>query len=384
MQLYRFFSNMKHYFAIILAMRLILFPLFILLMMSGCTTQNVDVAKKQDTQPRFIATSFDALDGWEDENHREILNLFVQNCKTPQAKKVYGDLCAEASLSQDNPKDFFEQNFIPYRIDAKGTNQIVTGYYEPELHGSLVKTERFRYPIYKIPQDLITVELASIYPELRNYRLRGRVVGDKLVPYSTRAEIMQNGLDAEVICYVDSKIDLFFLEVQGSGRVVFDDGHSIYVGYANQNGHRYSSIGRYLVKQHEIAIEDISLQSIKAWLITHPDRLDEVLNQNKSVVFFQQREYQARGALGVELVPFRSVAVDRNYIPLGSMLFIKADTDLIPKNRLVFAQDTGGAIRGAIRADLFTGFGERAGEIAGKLKAPLTLWTLLPRERDGE
>lgn len=367
---------MKHYFAIISDMRFILFCLFVLLMMSGCSNHKVDVVKK--------SVDFRSLHGWDVENHQLLLDLFIQNCQATKAKKLYGDLCMQASLFEGNPKSFFEQNFTPYHIDAEGENQILTGYYEPELHGSYVKTERFAYPIYKTPQDLITVKLTSIYPELKNYRLRGRVVGDKLVPYSTRAEIERSGLDAEVICYVDSKIDLFFLEVQGSGRVVFDDGSTIYVGYDNQNGHKYSSIGRYLVAHKEIALQDISLQSIKSWLLAHPNRLDEVLNYNKSVVFFKQRMYPARGALGVNLMPFRSVAVDSRYIPLGSMLFMRANSDMIPSNRLVFAQDTGEAIKGAVRADLFTGFGAYAGEIAGGLIAPLELWILLPKKRMAE
>jgi membrane-bound lytic murein transglycosylase A len=257
---------------------------------------------------------------------------------------------------------------------------MLTGYYEPELHGSLTKSEVYKYPVYETPDDLVVVDLSSIYPELKKYRLRGKLEGSKLVPYDVREDVSKNGLvNASVICYVDSKIDLFFLEVQGSGRIVLDDGESIYVGYDNQNGHKYKSIGKYLVAHNEIALKDISLQTIKAWFEQHPKRVDEVLNYNPSLVFFKKREHKARGALGLDLTPLRSVAVDRAFIPLGSMLYMDAQTQSFDASRVVFAQDTGGAIKGALRADMFLGFGKEAGKIAGELKAPLNLWVLVPK-----
>jgi len=249
------------------------------------------------------------------------------------------------------------------------------------LEGSLHKHDEYVYPIYRKPKDLVVVDLSSIYPELKNYRLRGRLEGDKLIPYYTRAESESNLLDAEVVCFCDSKIDRFFLEIQGSGKIHLDDNKTMFIGFENQNGHRYSAIGRYLVKIGALRLEDVSLQSIREWLDNNPSRVDEVLNYNESMVFFQEREQGATGALGLELTPLRSIAVDTRYIPLGSMLYLNADVNNSQISKVVFAQDTGGAIKGRVRADLFVGSGEGALEIAGKLKAPLSLWMLLPKNK---
>jgi membrane-bound lytic murein transglycosylase A len=177
-------------------------------------------------------------------------------------------------------------------------------------------------------------------------------------------------------------VDKFFLEIQGSGKVILDDNSTIFIGYDNQNGHKYRAIGRYLVKIGAMELKDVSLQSIKRWLKEHPSRVDEVLNYNKSLVYFKQRSQGATGALGLELTPNRSVAVDRKYIPLGSMLYLSSEIDDRNVSRVVFAQDTGGAIRGAVRADMFLGSGEKALEVSGHLKSALKLWILLPKTGD--
>jgi membrane-bound lytic murein transglycosylase A len=174
------------------------------------------------------------------------------------------------------------------------------------------------------------------------------------------------------------------LEIQGSGRVRLRNGETIFLGYDNQNGHRYRAIGRYLVKIRALKYEEVSLQSIRAWLDKHPKRVDEVLNYNKSVVYFKQTHQSACGALGVCLTPKRSIAVDRRYIPLGSMLYLNADIKDKNVSKIVVAQDTGGAIKGAIRADMFLGFGKEARNIAGKLKSPLKLWILLPKTKKAQ
>jgi len=205
-------------------------------------------------------------------------------------------------------------------------------------------------------------------------------VENKLVPCYSRLELSTRKIDAKVICYTDSKIDLFFLEVQGSGRVKFESGETIFLGYDNQNGHPYKSIGKYLVKRDEISQKNISLQSIKKWFKQNPTKVDDVLNYNPSVVFFKKREQGATGALGLKLTAYRSIAVDRRYIPLGSMLFLSAEGKKISFHRIVFAQDTGGAIKGKNRADIFLGFGENAGKIAGELQAPLKLWIFRPKK----
>ncbi|MEA3370468.1 MAG: murein transglycosylase A [Campylobacterota bacterium] len=346
----------------------------------GCSKEP-SVAFKELPQTNLQKSSFKDLPNWENENYDEVLYSFMNNCRAKKSVEIYGELCSKTQRVSD-AKEFLESNFSPYRIVAQSTHEesIMTGYFEPELHGSLTKTQRFKYPIYNTPNDLVVVNLASVYADLKEYRLRGRLEENRVVPYYSRAEINAREINAEPICYCDSKIDKFFLEVQGSGRVKLDSGETIYVGYDNQNGHKYSSIGKYLVKSGEISQEDISLQSIRAWFKANPARVDEVLNHNASFVFFKQRKNAASGSLGLELTPLRSVAVDRRYIPLGSMVYLSALGKTKEYQRTVFAQDTGGAIKGSVRADMFLGFGDEAGEIAGELKAPLKLWILVPKK----
>ncbi|WP_294927072.1 MltA domain-containing protein [Sulfurimonas sp.] len=325
-------------------------------------------------------SDFSELPNWSQEDYANALESFVRSCKTAKTQEIYADLCIRATDAVD-AKGFLTTYFTPYKIALPNSSQdgLLTGYYEPELRGSLTKKEPYIYPVYRTPKDLVVVDLGEQYPELKSYRLRGKIIGNRLVPFHDREDAVKNELDAEIICYTDSKIDLFFLEVQGSGRVSLDNGSTIFVGYENQNGHKYASIGKYLVNMGEIALEDISLQSIKAWLEQNPSRIDEVLNYNKSMVFFRQKEHAASGSLGVVLTPKRSIAVDRRYIPLGSMLYLSAQDEAVSFNRVVMAEDTGGAIKGSVRADIFMGYGEEAKEVAGRLKAPLKLWILLPK-----
>ncbi|MDD2789481.1 MAG: murein transglycosylase A [Sulfurimonas sp.] len=345
------------------------------------------VLKVCDSMPetRLVGTEFGFLPEWEKENFQEALAAFVNSCKTTKTKKLYTNLCQRAQESKD-ARAFLEQEFTPYQINANDGAEtgLLTGYYEPQLKGSLKKTKIYKYPVYKTPDDLITVDLGSVYPELKKYRLRGKIVGNKLVPYPSRKQMNPLSGPMEVICYVDSQVDLFFLEVQGSGRVLLENGETLYIGYDNQNGHPYKAIGRYLVKINELKLEDVSLQSIKAWLEKHPSRINEVLNYNDSVVYFKQKYESASGALGIQLTPKRSIAIDRKFIPLGSLLYMSADVDENKFCNLVVAQDTGGAIKGAVRADLFMGHGEDAMQTAGKLKSDLHLWILLPKEENQE
>ena len=366
-------------------MKYILSILFTILLFLGCSKepQVKENAIIFDKLPKtyLIKSDFEKLPNWSNENYDDLLYSFLNNCKTSKTKRLYNQTCKKAENINTTIKLFIENEFTPYKIVTKdaSSNGLLTGYYEAQLKGSLVKTNKYRYPIYETPTDLINVDLSSIYPNLKNYRLRGRVVGNKLIPYDTRAEQSSKKILANIICYTDSKIDLFFLEIQGSGRVELENGETIYIGYDNQNGHKYRAIGRYLVKIGALKLKDVSLQTIRKYLYENPSRVDEVLNYNKSVVYFKQRKNPASGALGVELTPNRSIAVDRRYIPLGTMLYLDSKIENKEVNRVVFAQDTGGAIKGTIRADMFLGHTKDAMEIAGELKSPLKLWILLPK-----
>ncbi len=350
------------------------------------TETNVVVEKEYTTfaampKTKLIKSSFKDLPDWETENYKTAIDSFVNSCKSKKTKKIYKDLCKGAMNTLD-PESFLKQEFIPYKITRPGKKEhgLLTGYYEPRLNGSREKKGKFIYPIYETPNDMFVVDLGKQYPELKNYRLRGRVENNKLIPYYERKEATKKSLDANVICYTDSKIDLFFLEVQGSGRVKLDNGETMFIGYDNQNGHKYKSIGKYLVKIGAIPMKNVSLQSIREWFNKNPHRVDEVLNYNKSMVFFKEKEQPATGSLGLELTPERSIAVDNRYIPLGSMLYLSADMKDECVNKVVMAEDTGGAIKGSVRADMFLGYGKKARAIAGKLKAPLKLWILLPKK----
>lgn len=376
-------------------MKTILSSIIILTTFAGCTKDPkleylLDLNESKaclmfDCLPKtyLIKSSFQELPDFENENFDMALTNFNNSCVSSKTKEFYPSLC-EKAVDANNSRKFITSEFIPYSVTAQDGNNtgMLTGYYEPYLRGSLTQDNQYKYPVYGTPNDLVVVDLSSVYPDLKNYRLRGRIEGNKLVPYHTRGESDDLEIDADIICYVDSRIDLFFLEVQGSGRVVLENNETLFIGYDNQNGHRYSSIGRYLVDAGEIPLEEISLQSIRAWFDKNPLRVDEVLHHNESVVYFKRKDKKATGSLGLELTPSRSIAVDKRIIPLGSMLYLNASQEDVKFSKIVQAQDTGGAIKGAIRADMFLGFGNEAREIAGKLKAPLKLWIFLPRDKE--
>ncbi|WP_457747034.1 murein transglycosylase A [Sulfurimonas sp.] len=359
-------------------MKHILYFITIIFLILGCTKEP-KVVLKDYKNTHLKEESFQILENFTNEDFNATLEHFRKNCKSKKVQNIYAKLCQDVQDVNDS-KTFILQNFKPYKIvSAKREDTgLLTGYYEPLIHASLKKNNKYMYPLYATPQDLVTVDLSSIYPELKHYRLRGRLQGNKLVPYFTRAQSALNDINASIICYCDSKVDKFFLEIQGSGKVLLDDNSTMNIGYDNQNGHKYKAIGRYLVSIGALSIDAVSLQSIRAWLDANPSRVDEVLNYNDSLVFFSQREQGATGALGFELTPKRSVAVDKRYIPLGSMLYLSSDINGSKINKIVFAEDTGGAIKGAIRADYFLGSGKEAAKIAGHLKSPLKLWILLP------
>lgn len=280
-----------------------------------------------------------------------------------------------------------------YSITAPDGSQqgLVTGYYEPILRGRRTISSGYRVPVYGVPQDLIVVDLADLHPELRHLRLRGRLEGRRLLPYWSRAEIERRALGAggeapskpPVLAWVEDPVELFFLQVQGSGQIELDSGERIRLGYADQNGHPYRSLGRYLVNNAELPLEQASMQGIKAWARTNPAKLADALNANPSYVFFRLLDSAEGpfGALGVALTPGYSIAVDPRFVPLGAPVFLATTMPNSPESleRLVVAQDTGGAIRGALRGDLFWGSGESAGALAGRMRQSGRMWLLWPR-----
>lgn len=348
-----------------------------MLLIGGCSKEPVAIKDKDEL---FKEVRFSDLIEWNRQNHSEDLKLFIDGCKNKKTQNMYKELCQNA-LKTTNAKEFFETNFTPYAIlnNKNRTDEgLLTGYYEPLIKASLTKKEPFIYPIYATPKDLATIELGSIYDELKKLNLRGRLIGNKVVPYYTREEIDKKGVDADVLAYSNSKIDLFFLEVQGSGVLELPSNERIFVGYDNQNGHKYRSIGKYLIDSGAIAKDNISMQSIKKYLLANPKEIDKILNYNNSKIFFKLKDSSAKGALGEVLTPKKSIAVDREFIELGSLLYLSAKNENI--NSMVLAQDTGGAIKGSLRADLFLGQGKEAEELAGRLQDTLKLYILLPKK----
>ena len=354
------------------------------------------VAKAEVITPadHLRVVSFDQLPGWAEDDLTQLWPAFLASCEVMVRRAGWQEVCTEAqqlsAVDGASLRNFFESRFLPHQVrntdgSVSGT---VTGYYEPLLRGSRTRGGVFQTPLYRSPSDLLTVDLGGVYPELKNMRLRGRLSGNKVVPYYTRAELMQKGLAPGMeLVWVDDAVDAFFLQVQGSGRVTLEDSkETVRMAYADQNGHPYKSIGRYLIERGELKLEQASMQGIKAWVAANPHRLRELLNANPSFVFFKEEKITdagkgPRGALGVPLTAQRSVAIDPQFVALGAPVFLSTTrpNSELPIRQLMMAQDTGGAIRNAVRADFFWGFGDEAGELAGKMKQAGQMWLLLPK-----
>ncbi len=353
----------------------------------------IDASPSPDAaRGRLEKSRWDALPGFNADNPVGALVAFKQSCTVLVTKPEWQSVCNLAIAISANAKPdvvtaFFRANFEPYRVvnNDESETGTVTGYYEPLLRGSRVPTAQFRYPVYAPPQDLITIDLSDVYPDLKFRRLRGRLVGNKLVPYLDRGEIGGDAapLKGLEIAFVDNVVELFFLEIQGSGQILLPDGSRLRVGYADQNGHPFRSLAGQLIRRGEIKAEHASMQGIKEWARRNPRKVRQFLNANPSFVFFRELPGDLSGpigTLGVPLTAERSIAVDQRVIPLGVPVFLSTTfpgtkQDL---NRLMVAQDTGGAINGAVRVDFFWGFGDEAGAIAGRMKQRGKMWVLLP------
>jgi membrane-bound lytic murein transglycosylase A len=337
--------------------------------------------------------SFRALPGWDQDRHAESWPALRRSCEQFLARATdaaWIELChavqAIESPSDAQAREFFETRFIPYVVNGDGSRDgLITGYYEPLLNGSLTRTDRFRYPLYRRPDNLLTIDLTSLYPELKGRPVRGRLDGKRVIPYLDRAQIARerSPLAGNELLWVDDPVEAYLLQVQGSGRVRLPDGSQVAVGYADQNGHPYRSLGAQLIQRGELRREEVTLPRIREWIAAHPEETEALLNSNPSFVFFRLREAGAEGpvgSLGVPLVAERSIAVDPAYITLGLPVWLNTTLpDGSRYQRLVVAQDTGGAIKGAVRADVFFGQGDAAGRVAGEMKQTGQLYVLRPR-----
>jgi len=354
-------------------------------------------ADARPAEPAYKRVELTEVPGWENYDFSSGYLNFKNQCPTLlKRKNAAAELknTCEAMIKNKKPekltaKQWFESKFDAWQIvQADGQKHgLLTGYFEPMVKGSRQKRDKFLHPLFPTPADLLTIDLADTYPNLKGMRLRGRLEGNKVVAYSNRAEWEKLGeKKVDPLVWLDDALDAFLLQVQGSGRVELDSGQTIRLGYADQNGHPYVAIGKVLVNRGALTVEEATVPGIRKWAEKNPKELAGLLNENPSVVFFKESALSNPnegpvGSLGVPLVPEMSIAVDPNIIPLGSPVILNSEH---PENKsayekLVFAQDTGGAIRGRVRADLFWGWGKRPGDLAGVTRQPLNLWLLWPK-----
>lgn len=347
--------------------------------------------------PKLQPAEWSALEGWQDDDLRESLPALRASCSAVANKPGWGEPCAALVMLDPNDRGavraFYEAFFRPWQLlNGDGSDQgLITGYYEPLLKASRSRGGAYRHAIHAVPDDLLVIDLSSINPDLKNMRLRGRLEGRKVVPYWSRAELDARAaeLDRKALFWAADALDVFFLQVQGSGQVELPDGSRVRVGYADQNGHPYASIGRWLVDQGELKLEQASMQGIRDWARANPSRVPALLAANPSYVFFRELPIGKQapglpegplGALGVPIAGGRVVAVDPRAVPLGAPVWLSTTrpNSSQPLRRLMMAQDTGGAIKGGVRADFFWGFGPEAGAQAGRMKQQGRMWVLLP------
>jgi peptidoglycan lytic transglycosylase A len=363
-----------------------------------------------DTQ--YEPLEWQALDGWAGDDHAAAFATFLTSCRKlggsrqlsaelARVSRGLREVCrrAEAAVPLDDggARRFFETNFRPVRIVKLGDSQgFVTGYYEPVVAGSTVATAEFTAPLYRRPSDLVTPDSRTLGDDVALNGLKvGRLAGPgRVVPYYTRGEIEDGALKAEhlEICWLRNEVDVLFAQIQGSARIDLQNGSMLRVNYDGYNGWPYTPIGRVLIDRGYMTKDQVSMQHIREWASAHAGSASDVVRQNKSYVFFKvtglSSEDEPEGAEGVPLAPGRSIAVDRSLHAYGTPFFIDADLPIADGRaptkfqRLVIAQDTGSAIVGPARADIYFGAGRDAARIAGRIKSHAQIIMLLPRALD--
>ncbi|MGN6747659.1 MAG: murein transglycosylase A [Xanthobacteraceae bacterium] len=394
-----------------LSLRLVAALAVIFALPSAVSAQSSGPLVFPDTQ--YEPVEWSELEGWSSDDHAAAFAAFLGSCRTLQNRRrqsardltpisaALKDICDDARaaipLDEDGARKFFEDHFRPIRINRLGDSDgFLTGYYEPIIAGSRVPTGEFTAPLYRRPPNLVPAgrrRLGEAFPS--KGVLVGRRVGRrKIVPYYDRGQIEDGALDGWhlEICYLHDQVDVLFAQIQGSARIRLEDGAILRVNYDSHNGWPYTPVGRVLVDQKLLSRDLVSMQSIRDWMEANPDPAKEVRRQNKSYVFFRitdlATEDEAVGGQGVPLMPGRSIAIDRALHAYGTPFFIQAELPIANQktgtkfDRLMIAQDTGSAIVGPARADIYFGAGDEAARIAGRIKNPGTFVMLVPRELD--
>jgi membrane-bound lytic murein transglycosylase A len=373
-------------------------------------------AQKQSSPPMqskvtFEPVQFGDLPGWDKDDHAAALEAFLKSCtrlrasgdgtaanrkppppKLASACEEAARIAAKGKVSAADAKRFFEAHFTPHRVlhpDAKG---MLTAYYEPVIKGSRTPTKVFSAPVYRRPKDLVNLVDESERGAKSDQLTHARQTATGVTPYPTRAEIEAGalaGMGLELV-YLESPVDVFFMQVQGSGRIALPDGSTIRITYDGKNGHPYTSVGRHLIERGEMAAEKVSLQSLESYLKADAVRGRAVMAQNASYVFFRELTgAQAEAPMGVMEIPLsegRSLAVDTAHHAIGLPMYVSApDLKHIPRSkggfhRLMIAQDVGSAIKGPERGDIYVGSGPEAAKIAGVTKHAGNFYALLPAD----
>jgi membrane-bound lytic murein transglycosylase A len=336
----------------------------------------------------FKPVRFIEIEGWADDDHEAAFRALLRSCR--KVKQPDGACAAALKLGDGADRKmaraFFETHYVPHEVQGGGEKGFVTGYYEPEVKGARERGQTYDVPVYARPDDLLTLKTDDERARFNDEITGVRKTPDGEVPYYTRAEIDGGALSGRglELLYLDDPVELFFMQVQGSGRVRLADSKAVRLGFAAKNGHPYTSIGKRLVEMGEGKPADLTMEGVKAWLRADPERARKLMHENRSYVFFREIDGDGPiGAQGVALSPERSLAVDTEYHKLGAPIFVTAP-DLVmqggtPFRRLMVAQDVGSAIRGPERGDIFWGSGEAAGEIAGRTRQAAKFTVLLPK-----
>jgi len=363
----------------------------------------------QEEKPiKLRQAGFEELPGWQEADLQKSFQAFQKSCKVflrQNPENTVGSNHINLKVKNWHPacevakdlnpkhnaqlKQFFETWFVPFQfIDAHPIEGLFTGYYSPLLKGSLKKSDKYPVPLYSLPSNLIKANLGDFSKDLKHWRIYGRIKGNNLIPYYTRKEINQGAIKkySKVIVWLDSRVDRQFLEIQGSGIVELENGKRIYLGYSGQNGAKYTSLAQVLIDKGKMTHDNASMQAIRRYIEENPHEKDPILNQNESFVFFHKQKVNA--AFGSQCVPLTagvSLAVDPRWVPYGVPLWLNTtrpghhSDEEKPMQRLMIAQDTGGAIRGPVRGDVYWGAGKEATFIAGHMKNKGYYWLLLPR-----
>lgn len=363
--------------------------ILILLLLTSCL-------KKED-EVELEKVSFSQLKDFDNDDASQVYEAFRKSCEAISLKTGefidnsfiqinrddYINVCAKSSgINPQKFKDFIKSNFTPYLVSYKGSSQgKFTAYYEAQINASYTKDDKYKYPIYGRPYDLIELNLKDFDETLPNKKILGRVEDGKLIPYYTREEIYNKGINAPVILWADSYVDIYVMQIQGSAVAKLPDGNKIRISFAESNGRKFKGIGSILLSKKLIPASQASMGNIKKWLNENFDIAKDNMNENERYIFHKISEAEGPiGAQGVDLTAGRSIAVDRTIIPLGAMLWLETtlpnSQDL---NKLVMAQDIGSAIKGAVRGDYFWGSGgDDILEQAGKMNSKGQYYILIP------